>query len=726
MGWFDEQIKQRKRSDEELFAETFIDIAGSVMGKKVSDALNDNRTIAKNAIDRILKFYHAKTREVPESMTDINDQLDYLMRPHGIMHRTVKLSKGWYKDAVGAMLGVRKSDKTAVALIPSGLSGYCYTDDDGRRVKINRRNESLFEDEALAFYKPFPLRKIGVNDLVRYMLGTISRADIILIIGSMFAVSLIGLLVPKINNIIFSEVIELGSLRLLLSVTVFLICVTISSTMINAVNSMLMARFNTKMSLAVESASMMRLMSLPASFFKDYSSGEITQRMNYIKTLCTMIVSSILSTSLTSLFSLLYITQIFQYAPALVVPSIVITIITVVFSIVSALVQMKISKKQMEFSSKESGMTYALISGVQKIRLSGSEKRAFSRWGKLYAKMTQLQYNPPMFLKVNSVICTAITLIGTLVMYSIAVESHISVADYYAFNSAYGIVSGSFTALAGVALTIAQIKPILEMAKPLLDAEPEVSEGKEILTGISGGIELNNVSFRYNDNMPFVVNDMSLKINSGQYVAIVGKTGCGKSTLVRLLLGFEKPQKGAIYYDGKDINKIDLKSLRRKIGIVMQNGKLFQGDIFSNITISAPQLTLDDAWEAAELAGMADDIRAMPMGMFTLISEGQGGISGGQKQRLMIARAVAPKPKLLIFDEATSALDNITQKKVSDSLDKLKCTRIVIAHRLSTIKQCDRIIVLDGGKIIEDGTYDELISHNGFFAELVERQRLNK
>ena len=725
MGWFDEQIKQRKRSDDELFAETFIDIAGSIMGKKVSDALNDDRTIAKNAIDRILKFYHAKTREVPENMTDVNDQLDYLMRPHGIMHRTVKLEKGWYKDAIGAMLGVRKSDKAAVALIPSGLTGYCYIDDEGRKIKINRRNESLFEDEALAFYKPFPLRKIGVHDLVRYMLETISHADIILIFGAMLAVSLLGLLVPRINNILFSDVIELGSLRLLLAVTVFLVCVTISSTMIGAVNSMLTARFNTKMSMTVESASMMRLMSLPASFFKDYSSGEITQRMNYIKTLCTMIVSSILSTSLMSVFSLMYITQIFEYAPALVLPSIVMTVITVVFSIVSALVQMKISKKQMELSSKESGMTYALISGVQKIRLSGSEKRAFSRWGKLYAKMTRLQYNPPMFLKVNSVICTAISLIGTLVMYSFAVESEISAADYYAFNSAYGMISGAFTALAGVALTIAQIKPILEMAKPLLDAEPEVSEGKEIITRVSGGIELDNVSFRYNDNMPLVVNDMSLKINPGQYVAIVGKTGCGKSTLVRLLLGFEKPQKGAIYYDGRDINSIDLKSLRRKIGIVMQNGKLFQGDIFSNITISAPQLTLDDAWEAAELAGMADDIRAMPMGMFTMISEGQGGISGGQKQRLMIARAVAPKPKLLIFDEATSALDNITQKKVSESLDKLNCTRIVIAHRLSTIKQCDRIIVLDGGKIIEDGTYDELIARNGFFAELVERQRLN-
>ena len=206
--------------------------------------------------------------------------------------------------------------------------------------------------------------------------------------------------------------------------------------------------------------------------------------------------------------------------------------------------------------------------------------------------------------------------------------------------------------------------------------------------------------------------------------AVVGKTGCGKSTLVRLLLGFEKPLKGGIYYDGKDISNIDLRSLRRKIGVVMQNGSLFSGDIYSNIVISAPELTMDEAWEAAEQAGIADDIRKMPMGMHTLISEGAGGISGGQKQRIMIARAIAPKPKILMFDEATSALDNITQRIVSDSLDRLKCTRIVIAHRLSTIKQCDRIIVLDRGHIIEDGTYEELINNNGYFAELVERQQV--
>ena len=310
-------------------------------------------------------------------------------------------------------------------------------------------------------------------------------------------------------------------------------------------------------------------------------------------------------------------------------------------------------------------------------------------------------------------------------MYSLAVKSGISVADYYAFNTAYGMVSGAFTALAGIALTAAQIKPVLTMVKPFFDAMPEVSDGKEVLTRLSGGIELNNVSFGYSENMPLVIDDLSLKIRPGQYVAIVGKTGCGKSTLMRLLLGFEHPRKGAIYYDGRDLEKIDLRSLRRRIGVVMQNGKLFQGDIYSNIVISAPWLSRQDAWEAAELAGIADDIRKMPMEMDTVISEGAGGISGGQRQRLMIARAIAPKPKILMFDEATSALDNITQKKISESLGSLKCTRIVIAHRLSTIRQCDRIIVLERGKIIEDGKYEELIAKNGFFAELVARQRLD-
>lgn len=414
-----------------------------------------------------------------------------------------------------------------------------------------------------------------------------------------------------------------------------------------------------------------------------------------------------------------------MYAPALVMPSLIITLATVAFTVVSAFVQMKVSKKKMELSSKESGMSYALISGVQKIKLSGAEMRAFARWGNLYAEEARLAYNPPMFLKINSVISSAISLAGTLMMYWVAVSSGVSVAEYYAFNTAYGMISGAFISFAGIALTVAQIKPIMDMVKPILEAVPEISEGKQMITRLSGSIELDNVSFRYNENMPLVIDDLSLKIRPGQYVAIVGATGCGKSTLLRLMLGFESPQKGAVYVDGKDIEVVDLKSLRRNIGVVMQNGKLFTGDIFSNITISAPWLTMDEAWHAAELSGIAEDIRRMPMGMYTMISEGSGGISGGQRQRLMIARAIAPKPRVLMFDEATSALDNITQKTVSESLDSLKCTRIVIAHRLSTIKQCDRILVLDKGKIIEDGTYDELIQRGGFFAELVARQRVD-
>ena len=726
MGWFNEQIKERKQSDNDAFSSSFAAIADAVTGKRISAALNDNRAATKSAMDVVLKYYHVKGREIPEDITDMNEQLEFLMRPHGIMRRTVKLCDGWYKDAIGAMLGVKSDDGAVVALVPTGISGYSYFDlQSGRLVKINRRNQKLFEEEAIAFYKPFEPKKLNIASLFKYILQTLSVSDFILIGAATLATSLLGLLMPKINNVLFSDVIESGSLRLLFAVSFFALCVTVSTMIIGAVKSLITARITTKMSISVQAAAMMRIMSLPSDFFKKYSSGEIQQRAGSISTLCNMLISAVLSTGLTSLFSLIYIFQIFVYAPGLVVPSLLVTLTTVVFSIISAFVQMRSTKQQLEISGKESGMTYALISGIQKIKLSGAEKRAFARWANLYSKEISSRYNSPTFLKINSVISLAISLAGTLIMYCMAVKTGVSVADYYAFNSAYGMVSGAFMTLSGIALTAAQIKPIMERVKPIFEATPEISEGKQVISRLSGGIELNNVSFRYSENMPYVIDNLSLKIRPGQYVAIVGKTGCGKSTLMRLLLGFETPEKGAIYYDGKDLSNIDLKSLRRKIGSVMQNGKLFQGDIFSNIIISAPWLTLDDAWEAAEKAGIAEDIRHMPMGMHTLISEGNGGISGGQRQRLMIARAIAPKPRILMFDEATSALDNITQKTVSEALGSLKCTRIVIAHRLSTIKQCDRIIVLDGGKIVEDGTYDELIANNGFFAELVARQRID-
>lgn len=726
MGWFDEQIKQRKLKDEEVFQESVLRIADSVMGSRMAAALGDLRVSAKDAIAEILNYYHVKAGEIPASVSDVNEQLEYLLRPYGIMRREVLLEKGWYQDAAGAMLAQFRDSGQVVALIPAGFTGYTYLDiNTGKRVRVTAKNEHLFEPDALCFYKPFPLKQLTIPDLVKYMFGVLSPADYASVVLGTGAVTAVGWLMPWLNRVLMSDVLESGSINLLISMTITIIFVTIGTTMLGVVKSMLSFRISTKLSISIDSATMMRILSLPAAFFKDYSSGELASRLEYMKSLCNMLVDTLLNTTLTSVFSLTYIFQIFQFTPALVAPALVVILITVVYSVLSSLLQMKLSKERMVLDSKENGMSFAMISGVQKIRLSGSEKRMFSRWAELFSQVSRLEYNPPLFIKLNSVIGMAISLGGTIAIYSAAIASKIGFADYYAFNTAYGMVSSAFMQLAGIALTVAQIKPTLDMVHPIMKAMPEVSQGKKVLERLSGSIELNHVSFRYSETTPLIIDDLSLKISSGQYVAIVGSTGCGKSTLMRLLLGFEKPQKGAIYYDGKDMDTIDLRSLRRKIGSVMQNGGLLSGDIFANITISAPWLTLDDAWAAAEIAGMADDIRRMPMGMFTLISEGQGGISGGQKQRLMIARAVAPKPRILMFDEATSALDNLTQKKVSEALDKLKCTRIVIAHRLSTIKHCDRIIVLDKGKIVEDGTYDQLIANNGFFAELVERQRLD-
>lgn len=726
MGWFDEQIKQRRKHDEDVFSEAFVDIADAILGEKRRALHNTNDERELGAIWEILKYYKVKPQQLPDSVRSLNDRLEYLLRPNGIMRRNINLEKGWYKDSIGAVLGTRKDDGSTVAFIPKGISGYVFFDSEsGKWERINARNASLFEEEAICFYKPFPLGKLTLRSLMVYIVETLSVSDFILIMLSTLAATSVGLLGPKLNSLLMGTVVDSRDYRLLMGIAVFMISVSISSLLINGITSLLMARINTKITISVQAAAMMRILSLPADFFKKYSAGDLSSRAQYIQSLCSMLVSTALNTGLTSIFSLVYITQIFEYAPALVLPALGMILATIVLSLITTFYQMKYTKKQMELSAEESGMSYAMITGIQKIRLSGAGKRMFARWSKLYAEQLRVAYNPPLFLRANNAFGAIISFGGMILMYYLAVRSQVGVADYYAFNTAYGMVSGAFMSLAGIATTVAQFKPTVEMVKPIMDTIPEIAEGKPVIERLSGGIEISNVSFRYHDGMPNVLDNLSLQIRPGQYVAIVGSTGCGKSTLMRLLLGFEKPQKGAVYYDGKDLAGIDLKSLRRKIGVVMQNGKLFQGDIFSNIVISAPHLTMDEAWAAAEMAGIAEDIRRMPMGMHTMISEGSGGISGGQRQRIMIARAIAPKPKIIMLDEATSALDNITQKIVSDSLATLKCTRVVIAHRLSTIRECDRIIYLENGKIVEDGTYDELIAQNGKFAKLVERQRLD-
>ena len=717
MGWFDEQIEYRKQQERRMLSDSFEKLHLTVTGRKSGDTFAEGADV-NDALETLLKHFGIRDRKIPASLKGFEEK---------IMFRKVTLEPGWSRDAMGVMVTSLKDSGAVITVVRNGAGVYVYRDPKtGKNVTVHKAEEQKIGNEAYCFYRPLPLRSLTLKDLIRYMTDSVDTWDIASFIIASLMVTLVGMILPKLNHILMGEVVTYGSMQLLGAVMSFMLFAMISSFMLSIIKQFVQSRIRTKLSVNVQAAAMMRVLSLPAAFFKSYSSGELSQYLAYVNSLCTTLVDSIFSTAITGIFSLVYLTQIFSYAKSLVIPSLVVSVLTLGLSIAGNMAQSQINKELMELSAQERGLTYALMGGVEKIRLSGAENRVFTKWLDLYTRGADLKFNPPVIVKFQKVFNAAITLTGTIVMYFIAVKTRVSVADYYAFNTAYAYVSGALNAITSVAIAAATVKPSLELIRPLMEAEPEKHVGRESVATITGNIELSHVTFRYEKEGRKIIDDLSLKIPARQYVAIVGKTGCGKSTLLRLLLGFEKPESGAIFYDRKDIQTLDLGSLRKLIGTVLQEGELFSGSIFENITISAPNLTLQEAWDAAEIAGIADDIRAMPMGMSTVLQEGGGGISGGQKQRIMIARAVAPKPKLLLLDEATSALDNITQKQVSDALDRMRCTRIVIAHRLSTIRHCDRILVMDGGKIVEDGKYEQLIEKGGVFAELVERQRLDK
>lgn len=726
MSWFGEQIQARLRKDKRQVSDALIDLSSSVTGKRgIYSAVNSDTSDTIAAIKEICSYFQVEIPEKIPKKKDINEQIEFILRPSGVMRRRVKLEDKWWKNGSGPLLAELKAGGVA-ALIPGKVSGYKFRDRaTGEYISVTKENIDLFEEEAFCFYKPLPQCPLTAKDLIRYLTKGLSVMDIILIGTASLFVTLLGTFTPMITQIIFSDIVPSGHRILVISVTVLLLSVAFSSYLLKATKSALQNRINTKLDVMLQNAIMGRVINLPPQFFKEYSSGDLAQRIQSVNMLCTLLTEVIFGTGLTTLFSLAYIIQILFIAPSLAGIAFLTVLIEVIIMGIGVYRKLNIIRREMIGETKVYGVVFALFSGIQKIKISGSENRAFAKWASVYKEKAEAKFHRPLLVTGQDSLISVITLLGTLVIYYVTVRENVSMAQYMAFTSAFGMATASILQFSALTEVIAYMKPILEMAHPILAAQPEISENKKEVHSLSGLIELNHVSFRYKKDGPLIIDDLNLQIKPGQYVAIVGTTGCGKSTLMRLMLGFETPERGAVYYDGQDLAQMDLKSFRRNIGTVMQNGKLFAGDIFSNITISAPWLNLDAAWEAAEMAGMAEDIKNMPMGMHTIISEGNGGISGGQRQRLMIARAIAPKPPVLMFDEATSALDNITQKQVSESLNSLKSTRIVIAHRLSTIKECDRIIVLDKGKIIEDGTYEELAAQNGFFAELVKRQQIH-
>ena len=724
MNWFEKQIKERKESDQQLLENTFLQAAGIVYGQQTADHILDESIIVEHAIDEILKYYRLKPVKVPDSITDSSEQLNYCLKHYGLMKRRVILEGEWYKDAYGVLLTHIQENGMPVVLMPDKFGmHYSFRSHSGKLISVNRQTAGLFENEAYCFYMPLPNRKLTAIDFLCYIKDCMRAKDWVYLTFSALMMTAVGLLIPQAVRVLTDEVTASGSILLLTSTGIFLLCTVLSVYLVRTVVGSLIQRIRDKTSLTVHAALMMRILSLPSDFFERISPGELAGFSTAVDELCELLISATAGTGLTALASLLYIVQIFRIAQPLGFPTLMILLIAIGFGVLSAVIQTKISNKQIIQTAKEAKIRYSVINGIQKIRLSGAEKRFFAKWLGEYSESRRLTFSPPLFIRLNSVLTTAISLISSIMLYNIAADNSVEPSSYIAFSVAFGTVLGAIKLLSDSFLSVGKINPTLKMLDVFLQTEPETTGGRQIVTDLTGSVELSNVSFRYNDHSQYILKNISLKIRPKEYVAIVGRTGCGKSTLIKLLLGLRTPEHGEIFYDGNALNFLELSSLRNKIGTVMQNGELFQGDIFSNITIAAPQATIDDAWKAAEIAGIADDIRNMPMGMHTLVSAGQGGISGGQKQRILIARAVVSNPKILIFDEATSALDNITQRKVSDALDKMGCTRIVIAHRLSTIRHCDRILVLDNGSIAEEGSFEQLMTRGGIFAELVNRQR---
>ena len=723
MGWFEEQVKKRKTLDKKTFEDSFMSLAG-IRNDKQKDL--DDEVVRDNfVIQQILNYFHHQMVDIPNNIRDFKDKLNYALGQFDIEYRKVELNDNYEPDPNAPLLIFTFTD-IPVVLFPKGKDKYSYINyATGKKTKIDASLVNRLEIEALSFYRPLPSKKVSIKEYLKYITKSVRPLDVVLLLLFAALTSAVGMVLPYLTKVLTGDIVQNKDISQFIYYSIYVVATAIGLLMMKAIQGFVNTRIGIKIEKAVLAATMSKVLALPPSFFKKYNTGELTSRFNSIPRLASVILNGVFITAVSVVMSLAYLVQLVSFAPVLILPVTLILLVSTTFSIIISLLQKSYQKKALELSSKESGVTYELINGIQKIRLSGSEKRVFAKWANYYSRSAKVIYQPPLILRLSTTITLLITLLGNIALYYCSVRYNVDVGNYMAFTTSYGVLSAAFSSVVGMVGIIFTIQPIYDMARPILESEVENSQGKKALKSISGNIKIENVSFRYTDTGPLIVDNLSLNIKEGEYIAIVGQTGCGKSTLVRLLLGFEKPISGKVYYDDNDLDELDVSSLRRNIGTVMQNGSLFHADIYSNIIISSPGLSEEDAWAAAEIANIADDIREMPMGMKTVISEGQGGISGGQKQRIMIARAIVHKPKILIFDEATSALDNTTQKSISESINKLNCTRIVIAHRLSTIKNADRIIMLEGGKIIEDGDYQTLIDKKGKFAELVERQRLD-
>ena len=682
-------------------------------------ALNQVYDIFRGMIDRKVWLQLTQQREIPDNL----DELEEEFYRQQIFFRQVMLEGRWWKRCTGKLLGFLCEDDTAVILTPR-FSDYTFINPKTGRRCYARRDHSLLKPEAFALCYPLPQRELSLSGFVKFGLRQLNVFDGIYALLACLSVMLLTMFTPYVCKLLFNEVIPSGDASQLRAVAILLFSAAVGLVMVQLTRNLLVIRMKDKIEYALQAPLISRLFMMPTTFFKQFAPGDLANRVLSVVRISSMLSEEIISTMLTFLFTAVLFIQFFTYGGPLFFTGVLVLLFYMFTIFLQFYFRWNVELKVNDKASKLLGLVYSLVSGAQKIRTNGAEIRAFRHWAVAYEPSDSFSSRYILTIISNSVSYN-VRLLPMIVTMIAAWYYGLGLSDYIAYCSVLAIACETVGQFHGIIIYLARLSTGLKLCSPILAASSETQQNRVFLKSVSGNISVNGLKFRYAEDMPYLFNGLNLKINAGDYVALVGTSGCGKSTLIRLLLGFEHPESGSIFYDQYNLNEISKPSLRQNcVSICLQDGQLVEGTIRDNIMFGNSWLSEEDVWEAVRMVALETDISKMPLGLDTHISADGQGVSGGQRQRILIARALIRKPKILFLDEATSALDNISQHIITENLAKMKCTRITIAHRMSTIRQCNRIVVINEGRVQEDGTYEELMAKGGLFSEIIKRQTL--
>ncbi len=666
-----------------------------------------------------------------EDSNRIKDPVEAIARASQCRTRRVSLLGEWWKQEHGALLAYTKAD-LPVALLPASGDRYVLFDPEQlTKTNLDAKEIANLQTEAYVFYRPLP--PFVSNAISIFLFGIKGyEKDIIAIFGLGILASLLGMVTPQATAILVNDAIPDSNRSLLTQLGLALFAAAFGQAAFQLAQQIITLRVESAADASLQPAVWDRILKLSPAFFREYSSGDLVNRLLAISQIRTHLSGSTQRTLLSGVFALLNLGLMFAYSIQLALVGVGLSVLVIIVTTISSRMLVTKQRIQEQLDGDINGLTVELIEGVSKLRVAAAEERAFGAWAKKYSQRTKLESGIKHIDDSLTVFNEALPVVSSVLIFWFAIlfiqiaatenkPGGLSAGSFLAFNTAFTVFLNGATEISNTLSNVLEIIPLWERAKPIIQTPLESDPSQADPGRLTGRIALEHINFRYREDGPLILNDVSVRAEPGEFVAIVGPSGSGKSTVFRLLLGFEHPASGTVYYDGQDLAGLDVQAVRRQLGVVLQNVRISAAPIFDSIAAGA-LITLEEAWEAARMAGFDADIKAMPMGMHTVISEGGTNLSGGQRQRLLIARSLVLKPKILLMDEATSALDNQTQSIVTESLDRMNATRIVIAHRLSTIRNADRIYVVEAGIVVQSGTFDELVNQEGLFARLVARQ----